>query len=659
MLDIFFNRLSFSIPVGILLSILLQSVFLFVIKDNPNVYFNGHFVPLWTHDAGLYGFYAKQLLNGVNLPFNSEYMAGWLLYGITKFSPFSIEQVIFYSPVFLSSLIIIPIIFISRFFDLQKVGFFAGILSTLSYGYYYRSFFGYFDTDILNLFFPLVAIWGLVGLSFTKNRFYLLLASLGMFLFSLWYHSFLAIGAGIIGIWIIYILIFQREEFINYLAIFILSIPLLHVSLWIEILAIFVIFALSFLPIKNSKYFPFGFLLFVVAFFASTNISFQRALEYIDKSLYIKSANLSFLNTLNTVAEAGGIGFTKWGELTSANLSLAFLSIFGFILLCIKQRQFLLFLPLAFLGLLSIVAGERFVLYGVVAFSFGISYFAFMVSENIKKYNNIVFITLLSIVTIFFIQKIINFAKIETPIFNKQDLEVLSKLPKDKNNFILTWWDYGWPLWYETGAKTLIDNGKHFEDNYIISKLLFFPNQAYVANASKQSVRLYKEANSKGSYKLVPYLFKKNTPQIALQNLAKPSKATRPIYWYLNTNLLTVGLDIKSFSDIDLKSGKKLMGGFLAYLKKSNQVKFDKINGIVNLNGQKFNIQSYTNTKTKEFKKYNGIDIQFIETPTHYLSCTANIYNSFLVQTLIFKNVNKNLFDIVSYNDTSMILKVK
>lgn len=658
-----FERLHVKILVALVLSILLQSLFLWIIKDTPNNFFNGSFVPLWTHDAGLYGFYAKELLSGVNLPFETEYMAGWLLYALVKILPFSIDTILFFSPIFISSLIIIPIIYMTKLFDLVKVGFFGGILATLAYGYYYRSFFGYYDTDILNLFFPLLAILGVIGLAKTKNRFFGLIASFGILGFNLWYHSFEAIALGIIAFWTLFVLIFQRDSLANYLTIFMMGIALLHVEPSMQIVAILILFALSFIPIKiDEKYLLLGFFILVGVglFVVDVGSLYERALDYISKGAFISSGgNLTFLNTLTTVGEAGKISLERWGMLTASHISLAFLGVFGYILLCIRHKKFLLLLPLVFIGLLSMLAGERFVMFGVSVVALGVAYFAHEITQFLPKYKNRAFASLMIVATLFYAQKVIYLAKIEVPVFNGEDLKVLEKVKDDKKNFIFSWWDYGWPLWYETRAKTLIDNGKHFEDNYIVSKLLFTQNQAFVANASKNSVRLFQEANQKGSPKLVPYLFKKYKPENLLQELAKPSKAIRPIYWYLNTDLLEVANNIKSFSDIDPISGKRVGGGLFIYLRKTNAINFNPQNGVLNIQGQKFNIQSYTNLEKKSFQQYSGIDIQFIETKTHYLVCTSNIFNSFFIQALLFHRVHSSLFEVVAKNDSSILLRVK
>ncbi len=652
----------FLVLLAIGLSVVLQSLFLLNIKDNPNLYFNGNFIPLWTHDSGLYGFYAKELISGANLPFTSEYMPGWLLYGMYKITPFSLDQLMFFSPVVISSFVIIPIFGIFALFNLQRVGFFAGVLTTISFGYYYRSFFGYFDTDILNLFFPLMVTWGLIGYSSTNNRLFILLSALSMLGFSLWYHSYIAVGASIVLMWSVYTFIFQREHLNNYLIIIILAIPFLHVNFLIELITIFCLFAISYQTFfTKTKYIPYIFLalLIIGAFFIDFNLFVQRAGDYIEKVQYTKLANLSFLNTLSTVSEAVKVDIDKFSMLVSSNLPLALVGLFGFVLLSFKHRQFLLILPLGFVGFLSLIAGERFVLYGIVVFSFGLVYIGHELSSGFAKYQKSILTIFMAIISYFYLQEIISFSKYKKPVFNQSQMQTLSKLPKNKDNFILTWWDYGWPLWYTTDAKTLIDNGKHFEDNYIISKLLFSTNQNLVANASKQSVKLFKEGRKKGHYKLMSYLLKNRSLNEALKLLKTPSESKTPVYWYLNNRLLKVANVIETFSNIDPKGGKQKNASFLAYIYNTKYNSFDSKNGIFSLQKGKLHVKTYINTQTKKTKNYEKNGIYLIQNKTHFFICDENIYNSFLVQALLLHNVDEKLFQIISYDDTSMLIKVK
>lgn len=654
-----FSRASVNILLCFILAILCQSIILLTIKDNPNNFFQNHIVPLWTNDSGLYGFYANKLLQGANPPFNSEYMPGYLLYFLAKTTPFSIDTLLYVLPVIVSSLIVIPIILIGRLVDLRGVGFFAGLISTLAYGYYFRSFYGYYDTDMLNLFFPLMIVYGFMGLGIKQNKFYLLVSSLSLLCFSLWYHSFIAIGGALVGIWTLYALIFRNDKLDSYLLILMLCASFLHLAIWVKLLIILVIFAISFLKISINRWYFIGVFLLVCvigAFFVDISFIYERAMDYIFKSNYIDS-KYKFANALKTISEAKSTSFISWSNKITYNQYFVPFAAIGYLLLIVKNRAFLLFLPLIALGLIAMVAGNRFILFGVPVMSLGLIYMIYTVSEFADKYRNITFLVISSIVCIFYVERMMDFTRSAKPIFKKSDLEVLDKMPKNKNNFILTWWDYGWPLWYETGAKTLIDNGKHFEDNYIISKLYFDANQTYVANASKQVVKLFGEAKKHGYPKLVPYIFSKQKPEIAIKSLGLPSDLKTPVYWYFNIHLLKIAKNMKTFSNINFKTGKKLHYFKKLYVPKSG-AKFDKKKGVFYRRKGVYAVKLHVKNGVKTVYNKNA-KFYLIETKSHYLLCSKNIYDSFLVQAMLLNNIDKNLFEIISRSNTSLLLKVK
>ncbi len=42
----------------------------------------------------------------------------------------------------------------------------------------------------------------------------------------------------------------------------------------------------------------------------------------------------------------------------------------------------------------------------------------------------------------------------------------------DAKDYTLAWWDYGYPIWFYSNTNTIIDGGKHQNDNFIISKIM-------------------------------------------------------------------------------------------------------------------------------------------------------------------------------------------
>jgi len=89
--------------------------------------------------------------------------------------------------------------------------------------YYYRTHLGYYDTDILNAFFPLLAIYFLIKAVDTQKYINVIYASIVLIAFNFWYHSSTPIILAIVLTFILYITIFYREYILKYKSYFLIS----------------------------------------------------------------------------------------------------------------------------------------------------------------------------------------------------------------------------------------------------------------------------------------------------------------------------------------------------------------------------------------------------------------------------------------------------
>lgn len=63
-------------------------------------------------------------------------------------------------------------------------------------------------------------------------------------------------------------------------------------------------------------------------------------------------------------------------------------------------------------------------------------------------------------------------------VFNATEVQSLEKLKKiaSQEDYVVTWWDYGYPIRYYSDVKTLVDGGKHEGDaNFPVSFALTQP----------------------------------------------------------------------------------------------------------------------------------------------------------------------------------------
>jgi len=145
-------------------------------------------------------------------------------------------------------------------------------------------------------------------------------------------------------------------------------------------------------------------------------------------------------------------------------------------------------------------------------------------------------------------------------VLNKAEVQDLVKLDEvaSSKDYTLTWWDYGYPVWYYSDTSTLIDGGKHNNDNYIISKIMFSTSPAQVANLSQLAVETYVDSN----YSIVANkIFEKRNPKTLLKELSSKSyklpEKTRDVYLYLPYRMLRIFPTVGVFGNLNLKTGKK------------------------------------------------------------------------------------------------------
>ena len=512
---------------------------------------------------------------------------------------------------------------------------------------------GYYDTDVLNLFFPLMIIaFMIIGIE-KRKRVYLLYASLFIVLFLFWYHSAKIIVALIVANFLLYCFFGQyihklQKQKIIILVIFTLIVIVLY---------------------RYSNEIEFFFIRAYEYIFKVKNITFVQENKH----------TLLFINTLPTVSEAKALAFEKLGTYLSINryyfyISLVFLGVFYY-----RYRSFLLTLPLLFLTFLSIKSGIRFTEYGVYIIAFGAVYPLFILKNILYKLKlkqaviQLLFLFMSLLLISLYLQKIIEKNKFLHPIFKSQSVTMLKELDKElkMGDYIVTWWDYGWPLWYYTKAYTLIDNAKHFEDNYLVSKMLF-SEQSYTAKAS----RYFLDSCYTRRCYISKRLFRENTPSTVDRAIVKSKieERTKGIYFLFHSRMVKIMRTILNFSLVDPESGKKSKDKILTVMK-IKKIK-DKIVSVysndlkLDLRKKLFNVRNkYYLLKDIYFVNQNVIKIKssykkaylhaIIYQHKYLIICNDKVFNSFFIQAFLLNNYDKRYFEMFKQSKDMKILRLK
>jgi hypothetical protein len=633
---------------SILLTILFTYIFVVAIRwllfyimyaDNLSLIMqDGSFIPIFNSDGGVYGYYASNILSGIKYPFTSEYMPGYLLFFISKFFGISLNQVLFYSPLFLSSLVVIPIILIGYLINLPRVGVYASILGSFSIIYYAKTALGHYDSDVLNIFFIFMILFSLMYSLKTNIIKGISLAFIFIILFALWYHSFSSIVLFIIMVYIIYIFIASYKQ-----------------------------------SNKLMKYIFYIGCIFFILFNIINNTYYKRALDYFNQDstleLIQKSGNiLYFSSELAGISEAQTYNLSSLIDFLSIHNSLfLLLSFIGLLLLSYRYRYMIIFSIFSIFVFISMKAGMRFSIFGVFPIVFGLSYMIVLLEDKILKYKKIlVFIPIILLLTSYIYKA--NITNEMNSSLKSDDFEALVHLGMraNKRDFIISSWSFGWRIWYLTYLHTLIDNGKHDYDKFILAKLLL-SNEDYTAKAT----RYFLEKCYNSTCELALRMYHKKTP-FQVDKEIKKVKKTKDIYFFLNDRMI-LSLN-QMMMDLQIYKKQKISGAG-AYFANPIQILNTKevISEDFSVNFKTKTIKAFAANKTQRFnnlfiiidnkiqrlKGDKNSPFNVIIYKDKFLIIVHNdILKSFFIQTMIFHRYDKKLFKLEYVTKNSIILKL-
>ena len=674
------NKLILFSLVAYFLVLLFRFSLAFLAKEHPEFLYDGKIISLWTADAGLYGYYAKELLHGAHYPFDPEHALGFLLFFFAKF--FDLDTVIFYLPAFLSSLIVVPIILIFWLYDRLEVGFVAAIIGGIAMNYYFRTHMGYCDTDmiIFPLFFTL--LFSMIAVVERGVR-YSIIGALAIVLLLLFYHSAKPIVYGSLIFFTFYLLLFGRRDqsiYLGALVLFAAALPL-H-FLWSLTAAVLLYGAALFIERRWRIDYKILLAFFVILALGVGAVAwkrgyFQRALEYLNKKQeYIlkdrSKSKVELEATLKTIAESRAISFKELVTYSSGNILLFITGTIGLLLLGYRRRSALLLLLPYLVGLLSLKAGVRFTTFAAPVLVVGNVYLLYLLKERFsQKRFALALFYLPSLALLLFYLNILNaYNHMLSPFFKHGELQAIkSALNKNDRGYILTWWDYGWPLWYYTNKRTLIDNGKHHWDNYIVAKSLFSSDLGFVARFDRFFVERYDRIYP---WAILPYILNRY-PLKELESKLRSGeireKKRNEIYYYFDDKILTKlpvieefaylkGEKKKGFVWIDLvrriDTSKGLLQGKAAHI--------DLGRGILEAGGQRTRVGRvifHDGEKIVKIYRYSNDPYTIIVYKKRYIVGTSGYGSSFFFRAFFYGDLDKRLFERVIYNKSAKIYRLR
>ncbi len=687
-------------------SIAVRMIWYYQFSGFEQFMFNGQFM-INTNDGYYWAEGARDILSGVNQendlsPITTA--ASQITALFAYILPFSFESVILFMPVILSSLIVVPIILIAKSLDNLELGLVAALLASIGHSYYNRTMIGYYDTDMLNIVLPMLLLWSIIWAIKTNENKYLLITAIDILVYRWWYPQSYSLEFSFFGLILFYTLIWDRKNLYNYKLLAIMMFAMVNLDGFIRFPVVLLVMYI-FKEEKFQKYIYHILAISVIAFFASGGFDpiWGQLKGYVFKDAVTASEEglkLHFYSVVQTVKEAGHIPFNVFADRISGHVITFVLSIVGFIYLVYRHKIMLLALPLIGLGFLASVGGLRFTIYAVPVLAFGV---AFLITEiaRLMPTKKLKFLTIATLSLAILYPNITHVQDYKVPtVFNSDEVKILEKL-KDiaqREDYVISWWDYGYPLRYYSDVKTLIDGGKHSGSvNFPISFMLTNPQDVSAKMARldveytektfkfiKENEEVIKDKNltifSNIEQITKEYGFSDtNDFLLSLQTDIKLPEKTRDIYFYLPYRMIDIYQTVEMFSNINLMNGE-MKNRQLYYATKmfkqeqnivnlGNGVLLDLKTATITINNQKMPIKRFVQTMydkdmklQKDIKVSNpmaNINVVYMSNYKTFLVVDEKTYNSLYIQLMVLEEYDRTLFEEVIMTPHAKVYKLK
>ncbi len=688
-------------------SVAMRMIWVYHFNGHEPFMFNGQFM-INTNDGYYWAEGARDLLSGVSQENDRSPItlaASQLTAIFAYILPFSFESIILYMSVFLSSLIVIPIILIAKNFKNLEMGLIAALLASITVSYYNRTMVGYYDTDMLNIVFPMFFLWSIIwGINTNQNR-YLIIVAIDILLYRWWYPQSYALEFSFFGLILLYTLLFDRKNLYNYKLLAIIMIAMINLDGLNRIALVIGVFYI-FTQEKFNKYVFYIFGASIVAFFITGGFApiwFQLKGYIFAKDVIVSNEGLGlhFYAVMQTVREAGEIPFEVFANRISGHSITFFLSIVGYVWLAYKHRIMLFALPMVGLGFLAWFGGLRFTIYAVPILAMGIAFLITELTSKITDKKSIKYFSYFMLTLAILYPNYKHIDNYKTPtVLNVDEAKLLDKLKNiaDREDYVVAWWDYGYPIRYYSDVKTLSDGGKHSGSVNFAPSFILTNSQLQAAKMARLDVeytenkfKTIKENSELEKPKKLKFFSNieemtkdygfddTNDFLLFLETDIELPKKTREIYFYLPFKMLNIYPTVKIFSNIDLMDGN-IYENPLFFMSRDFKTK-DNITNLgrgvsldlnkktIQLGNQIFPIRRIVRTVynnkmelqvQQELVNFTAnFNVIYMQNYNAILVLDEATYNSLYIQLMVLEKYDENLFERVLMNPHVKIYKLK
>lgn len=504
--------------------------------------------------------------------------------------PLDFDALFFLMPVFLSSLLALPVFFFAKSLTNRYVGFFAAALCPLCAGFLNRTLGGYYDTDMLILFFPLCGLYFLFRL---LGRFSLRDSAFAalFFLLSLLWHRASATSLLFLALIIALFFVFFKDlrNHALYEALGVLIVAISDIWLPLQIVLIFAMFhfmvprPLFFAPLtakivrrirhKSAFMLCFGFAVFAAA--NAEQIGSRISTYVFGETIAPQAIHLKA--TANAIEELQTTTVATLASATVGDDVVFWAGLFGALLLFFREPRTLILLPFFILSLASLKMGHRFTLFGAPIISIGFFYLLFVALGGLRfAIKDVRFLRGVRAILLLFVGGFVLISShyraknaFLAPVVQGYEiagLESIAKASKSRDDVAVSWWDFGYLVSYFANARSIASGGELDGSSHFISSFILAAHSPQAAhNMAKLAAWALDEEDEKyeklsNLNKILRHFGGEDSPKKFMQSLESADfqapKLAHEVYLYLPLSLLATQTALDEYSDIDYDTGE-------------------------------------------------------------------------------------------------------
>ena len=453
------KQLFIFITIAYIFSIAIRLIWVYQFSGVDSFMWNDQ-IMINTNDGYVFAEKARDILNGTISyldGIDGNGAVGFVTAILVKVLPFSFETIILYMPAFLGSLLVVPIVLIGYSLKKPYMGFLAGLFAGIVWSYYNRTMTGYYDSDMMNIVWPMFVLWGIIHALVTEKNRYLVLMILFMLLSQWWYPKNIALNTAMVFMAVIYVMIKDRHNLFNLKLIAFALIGLASIPLLPKIILALMLFGVFHYKDELTKAYIYpmlGVLLVVYVYSGAFNgilssLNLYLVNRFFPTETVGEVAQLHFYGVIGTVREAGAIPFETFANRISGHTITFILSSIGVVLMMIRYPILIISLPMVAMGFMAYKSGLRFTVYAVPIYALGFAYMLMYIVSKLdmfiydKKKLKISQVGLaFCVVLIALYPNVIHIIGYKVPtVLNKKEVEDIVKLEKRKDSSIFDRWE--------------------------------------------------------------------------------------------------------------------------------------------------------------------------------------------------------------------------